>query len=108
MSQKNKMHLLLSPSPTSRFKSRGEAQTFFTNMKSQDALTDCTSNSFKFPDAGYPKKEGAAGNRFGGYVVGAPHKLTLPYLPSQICGDSQEQFTKHHHFTFQFKVSFSN
>lgn len=44
----------------------------------------------------------------GGYVVGAPHKLMLPYLPLQICGDSQEQFTEHHHFTFQFKVSFSN
>lgn len=45
---------------------------FFINMKSQNALTDCTSNSFKFPDAGYPKKEGATGNRFGWVCGGSP------------------------------------
>lgn len=45
---------------------------FFINMKSQNILTDCTSNSFKFPDAGYAKKEGATGNRFGWVCGGSP------------------------------------
>lgn len=65
------MHSLLSSSHFVLFKAQvlnleeKDAQMFFINMKSQNILKACTSNSFSFPSAGYLRKKSAISDSYG-------------------------------------------